>query len=189
MKNRKKLRDNLTKLELNEDYLKRKRNLTELEKKLLYKMLFVDKEIQTDPMVFINHYLIYWFNWQSDEQEPARNENRVKPKIVYPTPLAMEKIERFLNRNKWRLIDLFKDLDKNKDWSLLKSDFKREYNKGRISINDSMLDELIAALGSTKSTMNYKSFSRGRLGHLSDKRNQLRGKQKLANYFSFSRQK
>jgi hypothetical protein len=42
----------------------------------------------------------------------------------------MEKIEDFLEENKWRLIDLFKDLDKDKDWLILKSDLSRQCLKG-----------------------------------------------------------
>lgn len=42
----------------------------------------------------------------------------------------MESIEEFLEINKWRLIDLFRDLDKDKDWLVLKSDLIRQVLKG-----------------------------------------------------------
>ena len=44
----------------------------------------------------------------------------------------MEKIEDFLEKNKWRLIDLFKELDKDKDWLILKSDLSRQCLKGEL---------------------------------------------------------
>jgi len=98
------------------------------------------------------------------------------PKIEYPTPGAMEQIEKFLNDNRWRLVDLFKDLDKNKDWRVKRDDLARECRKGRLEISDSMIDELITVLGSKTSKINYKSLSKGRTSHLSERRAQFRGK-------------
>lgn len=53
IKNRKELRQGLNKLDLDAEYLKRKKDLTEIEKRVLYKIMFVDKEIQTDVVVRI----------------------------------------------------------------------------------------------------------------------------------------
>lgn len=88
----------------------------------------------------------------------------------------MEKIEKFLNENRWRLVDLFKDLDKNKDWRVKRDDLIRECRKGRLEISESMIDELITVLGSNAFKINYKSLARGRSSHLSERRSQLRGK-------------
>lgn len=83
----------------------------------------------------------------------------------------MEKIEEFLEQNKWRLIDLFKELDKDKDWLILKSDLTRQVLKGRLNANESMIDELVVALGSTKSySLDYKALLSGRISHLLNKR-------------------
>ena len=88
----------------------------------------------------------------------------------------MEKIDLFLEENKWRLIDLFKELDKNKDWKVLKSDFVRECKNGRFNANNAMLEELIDALGSGKTSyINYKSLAKGWSNHMAETRNQLRG--------------
>ena len=88
----------------------------------------------------------------------------------------METIEIFLEKNKWRLIDLFKDLDKKKEWVIIKSDLMREYEKGRLNANELLIDELVNALGAGKANkINYKSLASGRHSHLLDKRNELRG--------------
>jgi hypothetical protein len=88
----------------------------------------------------------------------------------------MEKIEKYLDENKWRLLDLFKDLDKNKDWKVYKADFVRECKKGRLDINDSMIEELVNALGTSKSNkINYKSLAHGRMSNLLERRSALRG--------------
>jgi len=51
LKARKSLRDDLNKLDLDDKYLKRKADLTTMEKRVLYKITHVDKIIQTDPIV------------------------------------------------------------------------------------------------------------------------------------------
>lgn len=53
IRNRKMLRQNLNKLDLDHEYLKRKKDLTEMEKRVLAKFLRIDKQIQTDPVVGI----------------------------------------------------------------------------------------------------------------------------------------
>lgn len=92
----------------------------------------------------------------------------------------MQQIEEFLAENKWRLVDLFKDLDKNKDWKVMKNDFIRECKKGRLEISDSMIEELVIALSTSKSSdkINYRALANGRTSHLFERRSQLRGKLK-----------
>jgi hypothetical protein len=105
---RKQLRDGLNQLDLNLAYLERKKSLTEIEKKILRQMKYVDKEMQTDPI-------------RTNKNISINGKHKsITPKIKYPTPSALTKIEQFLDQNKWRLIDLFKDLDKNKDWKIYK---------------------------------------------------------------------
>ena len=105
----------------------------------------------------------------------------MKPKIILPTPIAMQKIEDSLEKEKWRLVDLFQDLDKNKDWKVQESDFKREYS--RLEITDAMLDELIMAYGNIQKKIKYKELARGRTELSIDRRNTIRGnKTKLLKY-------
>lgn len=68
------------------------------------------------------------------DQEPEKcsrknaSRNRV-PVIRLPPPLAMERVEEFLAENHWRLLDLFRTLDRSKSWGLVKEDFKRMIEK------------------------------------------------------------
>ncbi len=60
------------------------------------------------------------------EKIPKINKNRNRiPVIRLPPPLAMERVEKFLVNNHWRLLDLFRALDKNKSWAVVKEDFMR----------------------------------------------------------------
>ena len=70
----------------------------------------------------------------------------------------------------------------------MKSDLKRQCVKGRLKANESMIEELIVALGSTKeNSIDYKSLNSGRISHLLKKRNE--GILVKLNIFSLSYQK
>jgi hypothetical protein len=84
----------------------------------------------------------------------------------------MQKIEEVLDKNKWRLLDLFMDLDKNKDWKLQESDFHRECTQ--LGITDAMLDELLMAYGSNQKRIKYKELAKGRTDLIADKRNSIK---------------
>jgi hypothetical protein len=59
LENRKKVRHDLSNMGLNLEYLKRKKDLTELEKRVLRRMMFIDQQTQTDEMVpFIFFFII-----------------------------------------------------------------------------------------------------------------------------------
>lgn len=69
-------------------------------------------------------------------QTDVEPEKFVKPKIRnripiirLPPPLAMERVEQFLTNNHWRLVDLFRALDKTKSWAVVKEDFMRLIEK------------------------------------------------------------
>ena len=60
------------------------------------------------------------------ETIPKWDINRDKiPIIRLPPPLAMERVEEFLTENRLRLLDLFRRLDRNKSWRVVKEDFMR----------------------------------------------------------------
>jgi hypothetical protein len=88
----------------------------------------------------------------------------------------MQNIESFLEINKWRLIDFFKDIDKNKDWVIIKTDLMRQYEMGRLNANELQIEELCSALGSGKSnSIDYKALASGRSSHLLERRKELKG--------------
>ena len=53
LERQKSIRKNLDNIGLNLEYLKRKKDLTELEKRVLRRMMFLDKDTQTDGIVCI----------------------------------------------------------------------------------------------------------------------------------------
>ena len=61
LENRKKVRHDLSNMGLNLEYLKRKKDLTELEKRVLRRMMFIDQQTQTDEMVPFIFFFIFTF--------------------------------------------------------------------------------------------------------------------------------
>ena len=98
------------------DFYQHKPVLTEFERRVYKRMTRQDRAMQTDA-----------------EPEKlfklTKKEREIVPKIRLPQPLAMERVEEFLASNRWRLIDLFRTLDRVKSWNLAKDDFMRFINK------------------------------------------------------------
>lgn len=92
---------------------------------------------------------------------------------MLPTPIAMQKIEEALGEHKWRLVDLFRDLDKNQDGKLQSDDFKKRCTQ--LGITEAMIDELLMAYGSSTKKLNYKVLAKGRNDLAKDKRVLIRG--------------
>jgi len=92
----------------------------------------------------------------------------------------MSRIEAFLAANRWRLLDLFQSLDKNKDWKVLRADFVRECERGKIEASAAMIDELLLALGGgdvESNMIDYRALYGERVSHLHDvRRAKLKGK-------------
>lgn len=85
--------------------------LTEFEKRIYKRLTRKDQCSQTDTDL---------------QSETPSNQRRTRiPVIRLPTPLAMQKVEEFLYNNHWRLLDLFRALDQEKNWALVKEDFMR----------------------------------------------------------------
>ena len=64
----------------------------------------------------------------------SRRTNGPIPRIRLPVPSAMNKVEEFLATNHWRLIDLFKSMDKEKSWRIAKEDFMRFIKKVQLKM-------------------------------------------------------
>lgn len=86
-----------------------------MEKRVYKRLSRRDQSMQTDP----------------EPEKPSMKIGYGKrlPVIRLPPPLAMERVEEFLAENHWRLLDLFRTLDRNKSWGLVKEDFKRMIEK------------------------------------------------------------
>ena len=101
---RKKLRNDLENIGLNEEFLARKPNKTELEKRVQSNFKAVrlwQPEPPTPP-----------------EVSPSPKPLPEVPTMVVPPPDGLQLLDKFLTLNRMRLMDLFLLADKDKSWSI-----------------------------------------------------------------------
>lgn len=108
MKERIKFRNNLENMGLNKEWLQRKTNKTEIEKRVLGKMIKENKEKGKTPDII----------------EDIEEEAVVVPNVKVPSPNGIKIIEHHLRKYHLRLIDLFRQSDKNKDWGISREEFR-----------------------------------------------------------------
>jgi hypothetical protein len=82
-----------------------------LEQRIYKRIARQDRYVQTDD--------------EHDKPLSTRKSRGYVPKIRLPPPIAMEYVEEFLANNHWRLIDLFRTLDRDKSWNVVKNDLMR----------------------------------------------------------------
>ncbi|CAF3605878.1 unnamed protein product [Rotaria socialis] len=130
-------------------FYEHKPKLTEFEKGVYKRLTRRDRSMQTD---------------EEPESDSKMHGNRHRiPIIRLPTPLAMESVEGFLYDNHWRLVDLFRTLDRDKSWAVVKEDFMRLVEKEQLNITDAQAEELITCFCREAGVpLNYKKFARGR---------------------------
>lgn len=62
-----------------------------------------------------------------DQTEPSPMPSL--PKIRRPSPIALRRLDRFLQANKLRLVDIFTLIDKDKTWTVNQDQFKAAVNE------------------------------------------------------------
>jgi hypothetical protein len=124
------------------DFYQHKPVLTEFEKRVYKRMARRDRSVQTDA--------------EPERISRVKKDRATVPKIRLPQPLAMERVEEFLAMNRWRLIDLFRTLDRVKSWNIAKEDFMRFISKVTCADNEEKRWQ-IELLGTTR---NHRGTSR-----------------------------
>lgn len=107
---RQKFRGDLDNMGLNEEWLQRKPGKTALEKRVLHRMKeerMPKEEIKVERVV-----------------TPPQGEITSIPNVKIPCPIGIRILELFLKKNKMRLLDLFVQTDKDKNWKLSRDELR-----------------------------------------------------------------
>ncbi|KAL5015165.1 hypothetical protein ScPMuIL_009435 [Solemya velum] len=148
MRERKQFRDNLENMGLNKEWLQSKPNKTEMEKRVLKKLVRVKMMREQTPEIEIN---------EEEEEEPI-----LVPKVKVPAPDGIKIIERHLRRYHLRLLDLFKQSDKNKDWGISREEFRNIIRLNKIPMSEEIMEDLILTLDADfNDRLDYQELSRG----------------------------
>merc|ERR1712048_1225847 len=93
------------------------------------------------------------------------------PLLTTPLPIALAVIADYLQQKRLRLIDLFVNMDKDKNWNASKEEMKLALVATGIPLSDEQLEELILALDvDNDDELSYKELARGIEAYHKDRR-------------------
>ncbi|XP_041347497.1 EF-hand calcium-binding domain-containing protein 12-like [Gigantopelta aegis] len=164
MSQRMKLRANLENMGLNEKWLQRKGDMSEVEARVMNRLRAERlKEPEEEPRRVL--------------PRPAPPEPCV-PKLSTPSPEALHGVKQFLQEQRLRLVDLFQQVDKDKNWSLSKAEFLNAISTANLPIKKEKLEDLMWALDmNLNDEVEYKELKKGlgilKLEHRALKREEM----------------
>lgn len=155
-KERKMFRNNLENMGLNMEWLIKKPNKTQLEKRVLNEMRAAEgKKKEEDAKL-------------AESPEPVEipptpdSEASELPQLKIPAPLGLKILDEHLRKNKLRLIDLFTSVDKNKDWHISREEFIKSCEEKNIPISKGLLEDMLISLDmNLDEVLNYKEMAIG----------------------------
>ena len=110
-----------------------------------------------------------------EEDTLVTGEDRGVPTIRQPSPAALAVIQDYLERKRLRLLDLFAQADKDKNWVVSRQEFRNIIRSWHIPLTEVDLEDLIMALDRDSSdALDYRELAVGRQSYL---------EQRLGDYF------
>lgn len=145
---RQKFRHDLDNMGLNQEWLKRKTNKTELEKRVYRKMIEESKPKPPTPEPVV--------------EKVVESMISVVPAVKIPSPLGVRMLEQHLRKNQMRLIDLFVMVDKDKNWRISRDEFRKAITESKVTMSESLLEDMILSLDSNfDNFLDYKELAEG----------------------------
>lgn len=155
---RQKFRNDLENMGLNSNWLANKPNKTLLEKRVLHQLKEKEgkaEEIQEDVHVAETPETV-------SRDYTSESGSSSLPQLRVPAPLGLQILDQHLKEQKLRLIDLFTDADKNKDWKLSRDEFIKQCNERNIPLSKALLEDMLINLDmNLDDELDYKELSRG----------------------------
>lgn len=106
----------------------------------------------------------------SPEEESSTGVDKGVPTIHQPSPAALAVIQEYLDRKRMRLVDLFAQADKDKNWIVSREEFRKIIKSSGIPLSDSDLEDLIMALDKDENdALDYLELSTGRQAYLDER--------------------
>ena len=102
-----------------------------------------------------------------EEDTLVTGEDRGVPTIRQPSPAALAVIQDYLERKRLRLLDLFAQADKDKNWVVSRQEFRNIIRSWHIPLTEVDLEDLIMALDRDSSdALDYRELAVGRQSYL-----------------------
>ena len=105
-----------------------------------------------------------------EEDTSITGEDRGVPTIHHPSPAALAVIQEYLQHKRLRLLDLFAQADKDKNWVVSRQEFRNIIRSWKIPLTEADLEDLIIALDRDNSdALDYRELAVGRQSYLEER--------------------
>ena len=105
-----------------------------------------------------------------EEDTSITGEDRGVPTIHHPSPAALAVIQEYLEYKRLRLLDMFAQADKDKNWAVSRQEFRNIIRSWKIPLNEADLEDLIIALDRDDSdALDYRELAVGRQSYLEER--------------------
>lgn len=92
------------------------------------------------------------------------------PTIHHPSPAALAVIQEYLEHKRLRLLDLFAQADKDKNWAVSRQEFRNIIRSWKIPLTEADLEDLIIVLDRDNSdALDYRELAVGRQSYLEER--------------------
>lgn len=92
----------------------------------------------------------------------SKAQQRLLPLLQQPIPVALSIIAEYCHENKLRLLDLYKEIDKDKDWLISRNEVRKIIKANQIPLTDAQLEDMIIALDvDNNDQLDYRELAQG----------------------------
>ncbi|XP_077986191.1 EF-hand calcium-binding domain-containing protein 12-like [Glandiceps talaboti] len=122
------------------------------------------------------------------ESRPGTSVTFQTPTIKQPSPAAMAAIAQLIYNRRIRMIELFMQADKNKDWKVNRFEFRTCIGEAGIAMSDRELDDFMRVLGADiGEELDYRKFVYA-MNDFKEEQRALANLHEQENYDSYSRE-
>ena len=114
------------------------------------------------------HSTVYYCSQESephvDRTPPklTKSQMRLLPLLQQPIPVALSIIAEYCYEHRLRLLDLYTEIDKNKDWLISRDEVRKIVQDNKIPLTKAQLEALIIALDvDNNDQLDYKELAQG----------------------------
>ena len=87
---------------------------------------------------------------------------RLLPLLQQPLPVALSIIAEYCHNHKLRLLDLYSQIDKDKNWQISREEFRKLIINNKIPLTSAQLEDMIIALDvNNNDQLDYKELAQG----------------------------
>ena len=111
------------------------------------------------------HFLSFQDSEPNVTQTPpklTKSQMRLLPLLQQPMPVALSIIAEYCYVNKLRLLDLYAQIDKDKNWLISRDEVRKIVHENKIPLTEAQLEAMIIALDvDNNDQLDYRELAQG----------------------------